>query len=240
MNNILKAWLRKNLLTPDANDYTAVVSSMGSINKDGLIEAIKEEGTELTAETLNDVITRYNRHAARYAASGWNVDTGLVYLRPVITGVFYGKAFDPEKNSVHISATQGLEIRKELKQTTVEILGEMPDVMYILQVINLQTKTADGTLTRGRNAQVDGSYIKVVGDDPAVGVYLVSDESGAGEIKLDADYIVVNDPAKLILLIPSDIAAGAYRLKIVSQFTGGNKHLKAPRQVIYDHELTVI
>jgi hypothetical protein len=239
MNNILKAWLRKNPLTPDPNDYVAVVSSMGSINKDGIISAIKEEGTELTVETLNDVVTRYNRHAARYAASGWNVDTGLVYLRSVITGAVYGKTLDPARNSVHVSATQGLEIRRELKQTTVEILGEMPDVMYILQVVNLQTKAADGTLTRGRNAQVEGSYIKLAGDDPAVGVYLVSDESGT-ETKLDSDCIVVNDPAKLLLLIPADIAAGAYRLKIVSQFTGGNKHLKAPRQIIYDHELTVI
>jgi hypothetical protein len=91
MKNILKAWLKKNELTPDKKDFTAVVSSMGSINQAGLIEAIREEGAELSAETLNDVITRYNRHAAQYAVSGWNVDTGLVYLRPVIIGVFYDK-----------------------------------------------------------------------------------------------------------------------------------------------------
>lgn len=239
MNNVLKAWLRKNELTPEKGGYTAVVSSMGSINQSGLIDAIREEGTELTAETLNDVVTRYNRHAARYAVSGWNVDTGLVYLRPVITGLFHDKTYDPAVNGVHISATQGLEIRGELKNTSVSILGEMPDVMHIFQVINLRTKLADGTLTRGRNAEVDGSYIKVTGDDPSVGVYLENVDTGV-ESKLEADCIVTNAPAKLLLLIPADLATGSYRLKVVSQFTGASKQLKAPRQVVYDHVLTVI
>ncbi|MDR1895454.1 MAG: DUF4469 domain-containing protein [Prevotellaceae bacterium] len=239
MKNILKAWLKKNELTPDKNDYTAVVSPMGSINQAGLIESIREEGIELAPETLNDVITRYNRHAARYAVSGWNVDSGLVYLRPVITGVFYDKTFDPAINSVYISATQGMEIRRELKETSVSILGEMPDVMHIFQVINLRTKLADGTLTRGRNAQVDGTYIKLTGDDPSVGVYLENVDTGE-QTKLEDDYIVTNDPSRLILLIPADLAAGTYRLKIISQFTGANKQLKSPRQVVYNNELTVI
>ncbi|MDR1866063.1 MAG: DUF4469 domain-containing protein [Bacteroidales bacterium] len=240
MKNILKVWLKKNELTPDPNDYTAVVSSAGSINKSGLIDAIMEEGAELERETIENAVTRYNRQAAKYSTSGWNVDTGLVYLRPTVTGALYGRKFDPEKNSVYISATQGLDIRRELAQTEVEILGEMPDVISILQVTNLQSKTADGTLTRGRNAQVDGTYIKIAGEDPSVGVYLIDATSGF-ETKLEPDYIVVNDRSKLLLLIPADLPAGSVcRLKVVTQFTAANKLLKAPRQVIFGQELTVI
>jgi hypothetical protein len=239
MKNILKIWLRKNDLTPDPDDYTGVVSSMGSINKDGLVDAIIEEGVEIKRETIDDIVSRYNRHSAAHAVKGYNVDTGLVYLRPVVTGALYGKTFDPAKNSVYVSAVQGVEIRREIAQTQVEILGEMPDVTYILQVINMQTKAADGTLTRGRNAQVEGAHIKVTGDKPSVGVYFINAES-AEEIKLEADFIVTNDPSKLLLLVPADLAPGAYRLKVVTQFSSGNKLLKAPREAIYGHELTVI
>ncbi|GHT25706.1 hypothetical protein FACS189430_12330 [Bacteroidia bacterium] len=238
MKNILKAWLKKNELTADPNDYTAIVSSMGSINKKGLIDVIKDDGLELSSETIEDVVTRYNRYAARYAASGWNVDTGLVYLRPIVTGALYGKKYDAAKNSVYVSATQGVEIRKELQQTEVEILGEMPDVMNILQVTNMYTKVADGTLTRGRNAQVDGSYIRVAGDDDAVGVYLENTDTG-DTVKLDAADIVVNDPAKLMLLVPADLQDGSYRLKVVTQFTGGGRLLKNPREKVFDQILTV-
>jgi hypothetical protein len=240
MKNILKAWVRKNELTPDPNDMTAVVSPAGKINKPGLIDAIMEEGIELKRETVEDVVTRFNRVAARFAARGWNVDTGLVYLRAIITGIFHGKKYDPAKNSVYVSATQGMEIRRELADTEVEILGEMPDVMHIYQVINLQTKAADGTLTRGRNAEVEGSYIKVTGDDPSVGVYLESVDGSVDPYKLDADLIIVNNPSKLLLLIPMEWQPGVYRLKVVTQFTGSGKQLNAPRQAVFGQELTVI
>jgi hypothetical protein len=239
MKNILKAWLKKNELTPDPNDNTAVVSSMGSINKKGLIDVIKADGLELSAETLDDVITRYNRYAARYAASGWNVDTGLVYLRPVITGAVFNKKLDAAKNSVYVSAVQGVEIRKELLNTEVEILGEMPDVMSILQVTNLLSKLSDGTLNRGRNAQVDGTYIRIAGEDPVVGVYFENTENGE-RIKLDAADVVVNDPSKLILLIPAELPEGSYRLKVVTQFTSGKKLLNSSREKTFDQILTVL
>jgi hypothetical protein len=239
MKNVLKAWLKKNELTSNPNDYIAVISPMGSINKKGLIQSIIDEGIELKAETIEDVITRYNRHAAQHAVNGWNVDTGLVYLRPVVTGAFYGKKFDPGKNSVYISATQGLDIRKEIAQTEVELLGEAPDVMSILQVINLQSKLADGTLVRGRNTQVEGAYIKVAGDDPAVGVYLTNIESNA-VIKLEQDHLVVNDPSKLILLIPADVPVGTYLLKVCSQFISGKRIRKMPREIVFGQELNVV
>jgi hypothetical protein len=238
MKNILKAWLRKNELTPDPNDMTAIVSPMGKINKSGLINAVMDEGIELKRETVEDVVTRYNRMAARYAALGWNVDTGLVYLRAIITGVFFGRKFDPVKNSIYVCATQGMAIRKELSDTEVEILGEMPEMIHIHQVTNLQTKTADGTLTRGRNAEVEGAYIKVTGDDPTVGVYLENLDGEA--FNLDASLIVVNNPSKLLLLIPEECQPGTYRLKVVTQFTGSGKLLNAPRQAVFDQELTVI
>jgi hypothetical protein len=240
MKNILKVWLRKNELTPDPNDMIAIVSSAGKINKSGLIDALVEEGIELKRETVEDVVTRYNRVAASFAARGWNVDTGLVYLRVIITGVFFGKKFDPAKNSLYVSATQGVEIRKELSDTDVEILGEMPDVMQIYQVTNLQTKAADGTLTRGRNAEVEGSYIKVIGDDPTVGVYLESVDGAVDTYKLDADLIVANNPSKLLLLIPAEWEPGVYRLKVATQFTSSGKQLAAPRQVVFAQELTVL
>ncbi|MDR2125340.1 MAG: DUF4469 domain-containing protein, partial [Prevotellaceae bacterium] len=100
-------------------------------------------------------------------------------------------------------------------------------------------KAADGTLSRNRNAQVEGTYIKVVGDDPTVGVYLENVDSGT-EYKFTDEYIVVNNPGNLMLLIPSDLAEGTYHLKIVTQFTHTKKFLVTPRQTVFDQELTVI
>jgi hypothetical protein len=212
---------------------------MGSINRSGLIDALFEEGIELKRETVEDVIGRYNRMAARYAARGWNVDTGLVYLRAVITGIFRSQKFDSAKNSIYVSAVQGLEIRRELANTEVDIMGEAPDVIHIYSVVNLQTRTADGTLTRGYNAEVDGVYIKIAGNDPATGVYLENIDSHE-PYKLGMNMIVTNNPRKLLLLIPSDLYTGTYRLKVVTQYSGTNKDLKTPRTVVFGQMLTVL
>jgi hypothetical protein len=47
--------LRKNELTPDPNDYTAIISPAGKINKSGLIDAVMDEGIEIKRETVEDV-----------------------------------------------------------------------------------------------------------------------------------------------------------------------------------------
>ena len=239
MANTLKVFLKKLDVTPDPNDFTGIVSYAGSLNRQGLIDAFMAEGTELKRETIESVVTRYNRLCATHALQGWTVDTGLVYMRAIVTGAFYGKKVDPERNSVYVAVTQSADIRREAAQTRIEILGEMPDVMYILQVTNMQSKASDGTLTRGRNAMVEGSYLKIAGDDPACGVYLTNAETGA-DVRLDADLVVTNDPSKLLLLIPADLPAGAYRLKVVTQFTSSNKLLKSPREAVFAQELTAL
>jgi hypothetical protein len=239
MKNILKALLRKYEMTKDTNDFIAVVSPAGTIDKSGLIDAVMEEGVEIKRETVEDVINRYNRIAARFAARGWNVNTGLVYLRVVITGLFFGKKFDPAKNGLYVSATQGTAIRNELANTEVEILGEAPEMISISQVTNLQTKVADGTLTRGRNVEVEGSYIKIAGDDASVGVYLESADGGQS-YKFDTEYIAVNSRSKLLLLVPTDVVPGMYYLKVATQYTSGNHLLKTPREAVFVQELTVI
>ena len=235
----MKVWLKPNELTADPTDKIAVLSSSGKIDKTGLIDALVEEGVEMRRETLEDVINRYNRKCAAYALAGWYVDSGLVYMHPVVTGPFHDKRFDPAKNSVYVSCVQGVHLRREAARTKVEVLGMLPEVMYITRVVNMHSRVSDCTLTRGRNAAVEGSYIKIAGGEPSVGVYLTNVETGS-EIKLESDFLVTNEPSKLLLLIPAEMPAGTYRLKAVTQFTGANKMLKAPREAVYFHDLTVL
>ncbi|MDR0756524.1 MAG: DUF4469 domain-containing protein [Tannerella sp.] len=76
-------------------------------------------------------------------------------------------------------------------------------------------------------------------DDPTVGIYLENVE-GSDKYQFDEEYIVANNPGRLLLLIPSDLATGLYRLKVVTQFTSANKLLNAPHQAIFGQELTVV
>jgi hypothetical protein len=238
MKHIVKVWLRKIGLTLDPNDMTAFVSSTGSVNKQGIIDAIMEDGTEWQRETIAGVIDRYQRKVVQMVAESKDVNDGLVYLRLGVSGVFHSKKYDPTVNSVHVSASQGTMLRSMIASLEVEVLGEMPDVMHIYQVVNMHTKTADGTIMHGRNAEVEGSYIKVAGDDPTVGVYLENVDSGE-VYKFEDSLIVQNNASKLMLLIPTHLTDGMYRLKIITQYTS-HKLLKAPREAVFGQILTLI
>jgi hypothetical protein len=238
MKNVLKAWLKKNQLTPDPNDYTASVVSNGSVGVDQIIAEIVADGIELKSETILNALNRFNSKAASMVLSGYNVNTGLVYMRPVIKGAFYGKTWNPEVNSVYISITQGSALRTAVAETTVEILGEQADPLEIYSVTDPTTGKTDGTLTKGRNAEIKGSYLKIAGDNEACGVTLTN-TSTQEATKLAATDIVLNEPSRLLIFVPATLVAGEYELTVTTQYTGGGSTLKEPRTTTFGSSIVI-
>ncbi|MFX1666885.1 DUF4469 domain-containing protein [Riemerella anatipestifer] len=227
--NTLKAWLRPNLLTKDdPNDFVAVPLLGGSLGITEIIEALKKEGMEIQTETAVDIITRFNRKASELVLNGYSVNTGLVYMRPAIKGVFYDKTWDKEKHSVYVNVNQGTDLRKAANDTKVEILGEQSSPMSVFSITDKVTGKADGTLTKGKNAEIKGTYIKIDGDNPKNGI-VFKNLDNQNEVKLAKDSIVLNEPSRLLILVPSDLEAGNYELSITTQSSTGSVLLKEPR-----------
>ncbi|MEJ8590656.1 DUF4469 domain-containing protein [Riemerella anatipestifer] len=227
--NTLKAWLRPNLLTKDdPNDFVAVPLLGGSLGITEIIEALKKEGMEIQTETAVDIITRFNRKASELVLNGYGVNTGLVYMRPAIKGVFYDKTWDKEKHSVYVNVNQGTDLRKAANDTKVEILGEQSSPMSVFSITDKVTGKADGTLTKGKNAEIKGTYIKIDGDNPKNGI-VFKNLDNQNEVKLAKDNIVINEPSRVLILVPADLEAGNYELSITTQSSTGSVLLKEPR-----------
>lgn len=230
MKKVLKAWLRKNQLTADPNDYMASADVIDSIDLSAIVDELVKEGMEIKRETVVDIISRYNRKAAELVVSGYNVNTGLVYMRPVIKGAFYDKVWNPETNPVYVAINQGMDLRNAIAETTVEILGIQSDPLEIISLTDSTTGKTDGTLTKGRNAELKGSYLKIVGENADCGVSFTN--TATKEVtKLDMADIVINEPSRLLILVPATLAAGEYELSVTTQYSGGNNVLKQPRTV---------
>jgi hypothetical protein len=232
MKNVLKAWIRKNNLTEYPNDYSALVSTRVSVGVAEVVDELVSEGMEIKRETAIDIITRFNRKSAELVVSGHNVNTGLVYMRPVITGVFYDKTWDAEKNPVYVAINQGADLRAAIANTTVEILSIQPDPIEIVSLTDTTTGKTDGTLTKGRNAEMKGSYLKVVGENPDCGISF-RNTATKDITKLATSDIVLNEPSRLLILVPTGLVAGEYELSVTTQFTGGGAVLKQPRTIIF-------
>ncbi|MGV4470621.1 DUF4469 domain-containing protein, partial [Ornithobacterium rhinotracheale] len=90
------------------------------------------------------------------------------------------------------------------------------------------TGKSDGTLTKGKNAEIKGTYLKIAGEDPKNGVTFKNLDNQK-ETKLPAENVVLNEPSRLLILVPADLANGNYELRVTTQFSSGSTLLKEPR-----------
>ena len=227
MNHILRAWLRDNPLTADTSDFVAVPVINASLNISDIIALLKQEGMEIKEETALDIITRFFRKAEEVILNGNSVNMGFVVARPMIKGVFKDKTWDKEKHSIYVNMTQGAELRKSIAKTKVEILGEQSSPMAIF------------TLVDTTNNKIKGSYIKIAGEHTDCGIYFTNMDTKA-KTKVPAENIALNEPSRLLILVPDSLPAGNYELSITTQSSSGKPLLKQPRTEVFNGTVVII
>ena len=233
----LNVQLADNVVTvEDKNDKIAVLVPAGTADKQRVISEIMEVNPGLERETVEAVLNLENRVVKKLLLTGFRVNTGLYSAVAQPSGVVEGNRWNPERNSLYVSFTQGGDMRAAIGETSVNIIGEKGNAMYISGGQDSATGAMGFTATAGRNFVLTGARLKVAGDAPEVGVTLTSAATGT-VTKITTDMLAVNEPRKLILLIPAGLADGEYTLSVTTQFSGSSTQpLKSPRtieQVIY-------
>jgi hypothetical protein len=235
----IKAYLYDNVLTDDPNDLAARVKAEHSLSvRDICQSAVERGGADVNADAMEHAVGLFHKEMGYRLCDGFSVNTGWYNVSMHIKGVFTSptEAFDPEKHTVTAEFHQGVELRKELGMVSVSVLGKAESGFFIAQVTDLRTGSVNDLLTPGRNAKITGGKIKVEGDDPSCGVYFVNEADGS-RVKVDAEDIVENQNAHLLIVIPA-LAAGTYRLEVTTRYSGGNHPLKSARTAIFDRPLT--
>lgn len=234
----LNGQLADNTVTKDdKNDKILVLVSAGSADQDRVISEIMEMNPGLERETVAAVIGFEHRAVKKLVLTGHRVNMGLYQAVAQFTGNIENKAWNPEKNTVYVSFTQGASIRQDINKTGINIIGEKGNAMYVAGTQDVATRATDATATAGRNFTLTGAMLKVVGTDASVGVTLTSTATKT-VTKITEDMFAVNDPSKLTFIIPADLADGEYTLRVTTQYGGGGKVLlKTPRTV--EHTITL-
>jgi hypothetical protein len=113
----------------------------------------------------------------------------------------------------------------------VEVEGLADSSGYLDEFIDVTTEAVNETLTPGGQFSVSGHKIKVAGDSPDVGIYFASTADPSQRVKV-AGHLAENAPHHLIGIIPASLTSGAWKLEVVTQFTGsGSTSLKNPRTI---------
>lgn len=237
-----KVWLTPNLLTKDIdNDYIAEVStSKQTLRNEDIAQRIVDEGSEIKYDTLLSIINQHDRIIREAVCDGYSVLTGVGQYSPRVTGSWIGKSanFDPSVNKLTLDMVLSKEMRDALATVGVEVLGvKEGGGANIGLVTNTFDGNTDGYISAGEDILIEGTKIKVAGDDPSCGVYFINRDDDTS-YKVERR-LTQNDPSRIIARVPAELAPGAYTLRIITQYSNSAVLLKEPRTLEYDQPLGV-
>ena len=126
----------------------------------------------LEQETLRHVLDLENRIITRLLLNGMRVNNGLFEATPQCKGLVHGTAWDPATNEIYVNLIQGKDLREAIRETAINVVGEKGATMYLSTSLDAATGLDQFNATAGANLTLTGKNIKVVGDDPSVGITL--------------------------------------------------------------------
>jgi hypothetical protein len=235
----IKAWLYKNLLTPDPNDFVIRPVAEKTLSVKEICKAAEERGnSDISAEAMEHAVDLFHEETEYQLCDGYSVNTGLYTAGPNVRGgaKHPNEQYDRKKHTLRFLFQQGARLRKALENVEVEILGVADTDAIVDYVTDVKTGSMNDLLTPNRNLKIAGYKVKLAGDNAANGVYFVN-QATAERTKVDNTDIVVNNPSEVIVVIP-ELATGEYRLEIMTQFNASTL-LKEPRTATFDKTLTV-
>ena len=235
---MLKYALRENLLTAAPDDFMAQVQDVRSYTLDEIIDAMMQKGSTLTRADVAAVLQIYGEVCASLIADGCALNTPLMNTALSISGVFNGAndAFDKKRHTVNLNITAGTALKAALGKIKCEKTGTASTDPYINEVKDIVSGTVNAELTKGGVVQITGSRLKFDAKDASQGIFFVP-ETGT---PVRATVIAENKPARLMAIIPADLAAGTYYIEVRSKHSGGGKPLKAVKAGRFAKPLTVV
>ena len=225
----IRVKLYPNYLPGAEGAYIARTASEASLNIEEVCAALKNRGGyEGNYQHLVESVKLFYHEAAYQLCDGYAVSNGYYSIHPNIGGTFNTdkEAHNHQKHPIKFRFRTLSRLRKLAENITVDIDGIADTQGYIVEFTDVNSGDVNESLAPGGQFIVTGYKIKISGDDPAVGVYFVSECNG-DSIKV-TENLAENTASKIISIIPKNLN-GSYRIVIKTQYSSGTTVTKEPR-----------
>jgi len=186
-------------------------------------------GFDGSYEDALQTVRHFYMEMAYQLCDGFSVNTGYFTIHPNIGGTFKDdkEAHDHKKHPITFRF-QSLKALRDLRDNIEVIIDGIADTQgYIAEFFDVDEDATNTVIVPGDQFVMTGHKIKVAGDDPAVGVYIVPVENAAAAKKVKR--IAENTSSKIIGIVPESTGHFLNRVEIRTQFSGGSFSLKTPR-----------
>jgi hypothetical protein len=227
-------------LTPRKDDRFGRVVTSKTLTEDDLVNIAVTRRTDLNATTLKASMQILKDIASEQLANGASVKFGLGYFNLAVNGTFIGDnaKWDPAQHNLTINAIPTSDVRELVRAAAVDVRGMAASGIAINSVTDVSSGQVNSKLTPGGGININGSRIKIDGENPAVGISLINQQTNEA-VAISKTSLLTNDPSKISAIVPANLPNGDYKLSICTQFSNAGTLLNEPRICLFDYILTV-
>jgi len=193
---------------------------------------VTRAGFDGSFETLHDYVSQFMDEVAYQICDGFTANLGYFTVHPNVGGVFQtqNEAHDRKKHPISFRFSPLAKLRDLVKNISVEVEGIADVQAYIDEFTDLEEEMTNSIFLPSHVFTIHGYKIKIEGSQPPNGVFFQPVNNPTQLIP--ADNILENTPSKILGLAP-DVGPSNTKVKIVivTQHSGGNTLLKAPRTI---------
>lgn len=152
-----------------------------------------------------------------------------------ISGVFdeANDTFDKKRHTVNLNLQAGTLLRDAVGKVKYEKTEGASTAPYITEITDIVSGKTNDILTKGGVVQLIGSRLKFDQKDDVQGIFFVP-ETGT---PIRASVIAENKPARLMAIIPTEAAAGTYRIEVRTKIIGSSQKSKTLKTGRFDKPL---
>jgi hypothetical protein len=242
----MKTIAHLNELTKDVtDDYYLRPDLLDTLGEEDILQRLKKK--EIATENVSGraFLQVFFRECAEAVSEGHNVVTGLFHATIGFNGVVYardlGHHVPAGQVNTRMNFRQGEYAREALQGLTLSVAEQPAPTGPFIQAVTNPVAGQPDTLNTGAMTLLRGMRLAVKGDKvDEIGVYFTSSD-GTTEVRIPADQLSPNLPARLQFVLPSGVTAGEWRVKVATQaLSKARTYAKDVREYEYPTTVTVV
>jgi hypothetical protein len=218
-----------NYLPGMENTFLTRTDSEATLDIEQVCAALRDRGGyQGDYEHLVYNVKRFFGEVAYQLCDGYTVNTGYFSLYPNLGGTLETPRQKPvpEKNPLTFRIRPHKPMKDMAKTIDVLVDGEADAVAYIETFIDTDEREVNQGFMPGHMFVINGSKIKIFGDDPGNGLYLVP-TNNTPPVKVTR--ISENTSSRVTGVLPDSDIFPNCKVEIRTQYSGTEKPLKNPR-----------
>jgi hypothetical protein len=209
--------LHKNNLSSEANQFRAIVHPAGTIDYDQIIDLVVKQNSTVTRADVLAALDNFFTTIEDALLLGFNVNTPAANFRAKIKGGFEGDTdgFTPGRNSLEASISPGVRLRRAMQRAQAQKQESSVRLPRPTNYLDLTSGEFNSVVTPGSMGQITGYQLKFDPADTSQGIFFINGSTTRVSI------VGLNDPSKLMFMVPASLTAGDYNLEIRSTMGNG-------------------